>query len=111
MSIQDQDRLASHVQSIVDTIENGFSDDDLNYDDEPMTSYDYLSDVLDINWILNSDRTYKAAKVLVAFGGPNIWINTEKQQVEGYWWGSQSIIPYNQDSIGLDETLEEIFNC
>lgn len=152
MSMQDQDRLTNHVQSIVDTIENGyFTKDSLdilqdeaadsdswyiydydnndvldnqwfqteqeakeyldNHQGVEVSGFDYLSDVLDINWILNSDRTYKAAKVLVAFGGPNIWINTEKQQVEGYWWGSQSIIPYNQDSIGLDETLNEIFNC
>lgn len=150
--MQDQDRLTNHVQSIVDTIENGyFTKDSLdilqdeaadsdswyiydydnndvldnqwfqteqeakeyldNHQGVEVSGFDYLSDVLDINWILNSDRTYKAAKVLVAFGGPNIWINTEKQQVEGYWWGSKAIIPYNKDSIGLDETLNEIFNC
>jgi hypothetical protein len=77
---------------------------------EEFTAWDYLRDTLDINWILNNDRTYKGARVLVAFGGPNIWIDTVNERVEGYWWGDKYFASYN-DSIGLDSALEELFNC
>jgi len=77
---------------------------------EEFTAWDYLRDALDINWILNNDRTYKGARVLVAFGGPNIWIDTVNEQVEGYWWGDKWIVSYN-DAIELDSTLEQLFNC
>ena len=75
------------------------------------SAYDYLSDVLDIEYICNSKKEYLGARVLVAFGGPNIWINTRTQQVEGYWWGDKSIQSYNKDEIGLDDALEDLFNC
>ncbi|CAH9015771.1 conserved hypothetical protein [Vibrio phage 142E35-1] len=75
-----------------------------------INGWDYLQDVLDINWILNSDKTYKGARVLVAFGGPNIWIDTVKSQVEGYWWSDTYIESYS-DAIDLDAALEELWEC
>ena len=75
-----------------------------------LDGFSYLQDVLDINWILNSDRTYKGARVLVAFGGPNIWIDTVTGEVEGAWWNDSYTERYN-DGIGLDEALEELFGC
>ena len=110
MSTNDQDLLKKHVQSIADTLTNGFSDDDLNADDEPMSAYDYLSDCLDINWVLNNDRTYRGARVLVAFGGPNIFVDTERGIVEGFWWGDYAKASFD-DNIGLDEALNDLYNC
>jgi len=72
--------IRDHVQNIVNNLENGFKDD-LNQDDQEFTAFDYLSDCLDIEWVLHSDRTFKGARVLVAFGGPNIWINTVTNEV------------------------------
>lgn len=77
-----------------------------------MTSgFDYLSDVLDIEYICNSNREYLGARVLVAFGGPNIWINTRTQQVEGYCWGESCIMSYSNDAMDIDSALNEYFNC
>jgi hypothetical protein len=78
---------------------------------ELIDGLDYLSDVLDIEYIVNSRKEYLGAKVLVAFGGPNIWINTRTKQVEGYWWGDKSIQSYNNDSLDLDDALETLYNC
>ena len=101
--------LQNHVNSIAKTLSEGF-DDELNSDDEPFSSYDYLTDALDIHWILNSDKTYRGARILVAFGGPNIWVDTNTGLVEGYWWGDYAKASFN-DGIGLDNALEDIFNC
>lgn len=106
-----KEMLRNHVGEIVTKIEQGFTDEDKNYDDEPMTAFDYLLDALDIEYIVSSKKEYLGARVLVAFGGPNIWINTRTKQVEGYWWGDSFIMPYHEDSIGLDEALEELYNC
>jgi hypothetical protein len=100
-----------NVQSVVKLLSEGFTDTDLNYDDEPMNAFDYLQDALDIEYIVASDKkTYLGARVLVAFGGPNIWINTRTKTVEGHWWADSYIEAYT-DTIGLDEALEELFNC
>lgn len=113
-------QLERQVQSIANDLSNGI---ELNREDyehileetgqdegDMMYASDYLSDCLDIKYIVNSDMTYSAAKVLVAFGGPNIWINTDTMQVEGYWWGDTAFASFN-DEIGIDDYLEEYFEC
>ena len=100
--------LKNHVQSIADKLTNGFADDDLNYDGEEMSAFDYLQDALDIEYIVNSRGEYLGARVLVAFGGPNIWVNTRTGIVEGAWWGEHAKASF-KDNIGLDDALSELW--
>lgn len=104
------DKIKDHVLTIIKNIENGFPDE-LGQDDQPFSAFDYLQDVLDIEWIINRDKEYLGARVLVAFGGPNIWINTRTKQVEGYWWGDSCIMSYSDDVMDLDGALSELYNC
>ena len=110
--------IKNHVLSIIDDLNNGTQEWrdswEISETPEPFTGYDYLEGVLDINWILNSDRTLKGARLLVAFGGPNIWIDTSKGTVEGAWWGDSYSDSYNTDSEfarELDDALETVFSC
>lgn len=107
--------LNDQVMHIVQTLNEGFEGYlEENEDGETQTAFDYLQDALDFNWILNSDRTLKGARILVAFGGPNIWIDTNKGIVEGYWWGDNFTSEYDTNSEfarDLDEALETVFNC
>ena len=108
MRITNKD-LKNHVLSIVADIENGMdSEENQGFN---MDGFEYLQDVLDIEWVLNSDKTYKGARVLVAFGGPNIWIDTIKKEVQGYWWGDSFISNYDHDEMGIDDALNELYNC
>ena len=109
MTIETETRLQDHVQHIADTITNGFGDE-LNCDDQEMSAFDYLQDALDIEYIVNSKREYLGARVLVAFGGPNIWINTRTKKVDGYWWNESASASFD-DGIDLDSALEELWNC
>jgi len=109
MSIETETRLLDHVQQIANTITNGFGDE-LNYDGEEISAFDYLQDALDIEYIVNSKREYLGARVLVAFGGPNIWINTRTKKVEGYWWNESASASFD-DGIGLDDALETLWSC
>ena len=106
--IKENNDLRNHVKHIAETIRLGQYDTD--YVDGPC-AYDYLEDVLDIQYIISSDKKYLGARVLVAFGGPNIWINTQTKTVEGYWWNDTCHISYPIDSLGLDEYLEELYLC
>ena len=67
----------------------------------------WMYDVYDVEWITHNAHTYKAARLLVAGGGPNIWVNTQTEMVEGYW-GADEISWHFQDNIGLDDYLEEL---
>ena len=115
-------RLKDHVLSIINDIENGIpvtqQDIDDGYYDEgqyeagdTLGAWDYIKDALDIEYTVNGAKEYRGASILVAFGGPNITINTKKHQVEAYWWGESYIEPYHTDAMELDSTCEELFDC
>ena len=71
------------------------------------TAHEWMEDVYDIEWITFRDHSYKAARLLVAGGGPNIWVNLQTQEVEGYWASDRITEPFI-DNLGLDEYLEEL---
>ena len=91
--------IKEHVESIAKDITG-----------EKYTAHEYLEDVYDIQWIINQDKTYRGARVLVAFGGPNIWINTQSNEVEGYWWLDKAFATFT-DNMGLNDYLEELYSC
>lgn len=102
--------LQNHVNEIARRLSEGFDSADLNDDGEELTAFDYLQDALDIEYIVNSKREYLGARVLVAFGGPNIWVDTKRGIVEGAWWGDRASASFT-DNIGLDEALETLWEC
>lgn len=77
------------------------------FEHDIMDGNDYLSDALDIEYIVDRDLTYLGARVLVACGGPNIWINTRTKTVEGDWWGETARASYSEDAMGIDDLLSE----
>jgi hypothetical protein len=48
-----------------------------------MSGFDYLTDALDIEYIVNGSRELLGARVLVCFGGPNVWVDTRRGVVDG----------------------------
>jgi hypothetical protein len=99
--------VKNHVQEIARRLSEGFDSADLTDDGEEMTAFDYLQDALDIEYIVNNKGEYLGARVLVAFGGPNIWVNTRTSTVEGHWWGDSASASFT-DNIGLDDALSEL---
>ena len=100
-------KLRRMCRTIAEEITTGF-------EDKPNKSYTYLhkwmEEVYDIEWITHQDKTYKAARLLVAGGGPNIWVNLQDMTVDGYWGGDKCSWGF-VDNIGLDDYLEELHGC
>ena len=67
----------------------------------------WMDGVYDIEWTTHRDHGYRAARLLVAGGGPTIWVNTLTDNVEGYW-GTDRVKHGFSDQIGLDEYLLEM---
>ena len=121
-----QNQLTEQVKSIANDISD--NDNQVCYDCEHMfegyedcpecasdnvgdlTANEYLSDVLDIEYYCNSNKEYLGARILVAFGGPNIWIDTRYSRVEGYWWSDRWTESFT-DALGLDDYCKELFEC
>ena len=72
----------------------------------------YFDDFYDVDYVVGSDKKYKACRVLVAFGGPNIYIDTWEQKVQLEWWGehAEAYIP-NDLCEQIDEFFEMLYEC
>ena len=71
------------------------------------TASAWMEDVYNIEWITFQDGSFKGARLLVAGGGPTIWVNVKTDEVEGYWAGDHCTEAF-QDNIGLRAYLEEL---
>jgi hypothetical protein len=69
---------------------------------------EYMEHVYDIRYIVDREKRYLGAELLVAGGGPTVWVNLWTKEVEGYW-GSDRVIEPFIDEIGLDDYLEEMY--
>ena len=103
-----EEQLRRMCKDIADDISNPkISKDDGGEAIELQTAHEWMEDVYDIEWITHNDHSYKAARLLVAGGGPNIWVNLQTNTVDGYW-GCDKVSHGFVDNIGLDEYLEEL---
>ena len=97
-----EEQLRRMCKDIAEDITAGNPDDK-----DSRTASAWMEDVYDIEWITFKDGSYKAARLLVAGGGPNIWVNLQTNTVDGYWASDKCSWGF-VDNLGLDEYLEEL---
>lgn len=76
----------------------------------PEDIFEYLEDVLDIEYTVNSSGEYLGARVAITLGGPNAWIDTRAGEIVVYW-GSDTAREWLPGSFidRLNDTLAEYF--
>ena len=72
------------------------------------TAHDWMEGTYDIRYLVDRDKRYLGAEILVAGGGPTIWVDTRDQEVKGYWGSDRVTCPF-ADNIGLDDYCEEMY--
>ena len=81
---------------------------------EAVSIYDYFCDTeaYDIEYRIGSDRKYRSVCVMVACGGPNIYIDTASKLVRLHWWTEYADYPLSLEAVNeIDNYFEELFNC
>lgn len=48
------------------------------------TLYDYVNEAQEVEYTMNLWGELRGVKILVTFGGPNVYINTRTAKIEGY---------------------------
>lgn len=84
--------------------------------DELMSSsiYDYFSstEIYDIEYTIGSDMQFRAVKLMVGCGGPNIYINTGTGSVQLFWWTEKAEYLFDLTTIDeINDYWEEIYLC
>ena len=79
-------------------------------DEEPReeTAHDWMEGTYDIRYLVDREKRYMAAEILVAGGGPTIWVDTWENEVKGYWGSDRVTVPF-ADNLGLNDYCEEMY--
>lgn len=79
---------------------------------EQLGIYDYMDDILDVEFAVNSKKEFRSCSICVGFGGPSIYIDTGTGNVELYWWGHRASYALKSDTLdAVNDWAEEYYNC
>ena len=73
---------------------------------EPCDLWDYLEDVLDVEYILDSRFRLIGCKLYITLGGPTIYIDTRENAIVGHWGGDRETIYFDYE---ISDEINEIF--
>ena len=103
-----QDNFNKMVRQVADTLEDikgtGFYEFE-NEDDEEGTYY--FDDIYNTDFIWRMGYGLMGVRIMVACGGPNIWVDTFEKTVHGYWGGDEAIAYLTNDCC---ERIEDEFD-
>ena len=81
-------------------------------DAEYASMYDYFQDCYDVEYRINGNKEYRSVELLVAFGGPNIYVDTGAGRVKLYWWTEYADYPLKSETRdAIDDAFQDLFNC
>ena len=107
IATKEKSLLEYQVDNLIEIIQSGTYECE---DENGPNAFDFiLVDCLDINYVIDRDKNYIGARILYAFGGPNIWIDTLKEEVQGYWGGETIIKSYQEDLLYLDDACNDLY--
>ena len=114
-AIKKSETCGEQLRRMCKSIANGISEPEEITDEETgekrtETASDWMEGVYDIRYIVDREKRYLGAELLVAGGGPTIWVNLNTMEVEGYWGGDRVNVPFS-DNLGLDDYCEEMYGC
>ena len=105
-----EEQLRRMCKSIADSITNPNPKFIGPEDEEPRqeTAGDWMEGVYDIRYIVDREKRYLGAELMVAGGGPTIWVSLNEMMVQGYWGGDRVNVQFI-DNLGLDDYCEEMY--
>ena len=106
-----EERLRRMCKDIADGITNPVTSNDEQEDgsvEQHGGAHAWMEDTYDIRYYVDSSKRYLGAEILVAGGGPTIWVDTWTNEVRGYW-GTDRVQRYFIDNLGLDDYCEEMY--
>lgn len=78
---------------------------------DDLGAWGYLRDVLDIEYRVGGGGDYRSARVMIAFGGPNAWIDTKDGTLTVHWDREAVRTLPKEFCEELDNELENVYQC
>ena len=111
-------KLRRMVDKIAEDVTEGrmrfFPDDESVVDDlnaDPVTGiFSTFYEVYNTKYIIGDDGTYHDVMIMLAGGGPTIWLDTWAAEIQGSW-GSDKYTKYIYDYEYINDHFEEQYGC
>ena len=103
-----EEQLRRMCKTIAEEITEGKTQEYIREPEIELTAEKFMDHVYDIRYIVDSQKRYLGAELMVAGGGPNIWVNLQTNTVDGYWASDKCSWGF-VDNIGLDDYCEEMY--
>ena len=106
-----EEKLRRMCKDIADGITNPVTSNDEQEDgsvEQHGGASEWMEDTYNIRYLVDHDKQYLGAKILVAGGGPTIWVDTWTNEVKGYW-GTDRVNIMFADNLGLDDYCKEMY--
>ena len=92
------EQLRRMCKSIAEDISNG----------DGTCASEFMDTTYDIRYLVDHKKRYLGAELMMAGGGPVIWVDLWDQEVKGYWGSDRVNVPFS-DNLGLDDYCEEMY--
>ena len=105
------EQLRRMCKNIADEITNPVTSNDEQEDgsvEQHGGASEWMEGVYDIRYIVDREKRYYSAELLVAGGGPTIWVSLYEKEVQGYWGSDRVTVPFI-DNLDLDGYCEEMY--
>ena len=114
-TVRKSETCEEQLRRMCKSIADGISSPEMITDEETgekreQSASDWMEGTYDIRYYVDSSKRYLGVEMLVAGGGPTIWVNTYTKEVEGYW-GGDKVLEYFRDELDLDGYCEEMYGC
>lgn len=95
-----QQDLEGTVRYVLEELEEAYNEENI---------YEWLDDVLNIEYTKNLHGFFVGCNIAVTLGGPNVYVNTISGDIEGYWGCDFACIPIPDEIRDeIDYTIEDI---
>ena len=75
--------------------------------------YSYFSEneIYNIEYRVDEKKEYKSVEIMIACGGPNIYIDTDRKEVLLYWWSDEAEYGLSDEVCNsINSYFEDLYN-
>ena len=77
---------------------------------DPDGDKDPRYEAYDIKYTIDGDGNYRGVRIMIAGGGPNVYLDTYYEEIQGYWGGDSCKLIIS-DFDYIDDYWEEEYKC
>ena len=87
-------------------------DEDFYEENDIENLWDYITDSYGLEYTKTLQGDFRGCRLVIALGGPNIYIDTRENRLEGYWGGTKFYKDFDSWEVcnEIDDIVEELIS-